>query len=591
MPRSTNRGINTHDHLLSDIPALATLNGVETFTFAPGTTTDGASFGTWEELYAAYTVARAERPYSFKEIVFDPRGLAAGTDIEIPALPGSPIQTFESQTTFTSKKNPTNRIGVKVAPTVVFDLLPDLSDLNAPAIFSVIGLDMYMEAGSAAPMIRIPDTRGLKLILVDSSLKQKTALIPLLELIGGDLVAELTDSDLPADAGPVIRIGGVGKSLSLSTKGLCALGKAVIESSVDLASVASSLSTDTRPSAQPGIRLPDAVALFAPAANANVRPASQLTVLTQNQLKLKGANDTPYVVQAYAFQMSGGVPVNGNTLVLGDGVLADQETFTFVAAAGAPFEVTIGGSALVTMTNLAAAITADSALWVADVITIPGGGGAALAIYRRSQTKEGLSYGLQDRAWGTIAGAANAIVASYPDPSTGHVPLSYSTPNIQALPAVDPGEPFAGWSTVSGLKDKTLVTVIDDLRSGTFQAFNPAAGGAGSWKYVADAIDTPTLISAAGTYAVQRQARLVRCTLGALDVVNLALSPFFEPGVPLAIRRTDNTAGTLNLVPVAPDTTINGVAAPFAFAGGAGGTGCILMRDGDTGWVIVGQAP
>ncbi len=592
MPRMTNRGVNSHEHLLQDIPGLATLNGVETFTFAPSTDTDGQNYGTWAELYAAYTYARGQRPYTFKEIVFDPRGLAAGADIEIPALPGIPTQTYESQTAMSSKKNPTNRISVKIASGVAFEILPDLSDVDAPAIFSVIGLDMFMEAGSAAPLVTVPDTRKLKLILYDASLRQKEATHALFELLGGDLDLDMFDSEVPADTGPVIKIGGIGKTLTLSTKGLCEIGKAVLESDLDLADVISTLSTDTRPAPQPGIKLPAAVAMFAPAANANVRPAYSLTVLAHGQLKLAAPDSTPYVVQGFPFKMSGGVPIADNTFVLESGDAADQEVYTFKAAAGAPFEVTIGGSALLTMNNLITVINTDSVLWEAQLITVPGGGGSAIAIYRQSQTKEGLSHGFQDRAWGVIAVAATPVVGYYPHATTGEVLLSYSTPTFQALPAADPGRAFCGWSTVSGLKDKSVVTVIDDLRSGTYQAFNPAAGGAGDWKFVGDAADDPTIILAgSATYVVQRQARLVRCTLAGADTINLALSPTCEPGVPLMIRRVDNTAGTLNLVPVAPDTTINGVAAPFALAGGAGGTGVVMTRDGDTGWVICGQAP
>lgn len=589
MPRTTNRGVSNHVHLLEDIPALDTLNGVQSFTYAPGTTTDGQSFGTWAELYAAYTQARAERPYVFREIVFDPRGLPAGTPLPIPAISGVPVQSFEAQTVFTSKGNPSNRIPVEFAADVSFDFIPDLSDPGAPAQFSISGLDAYMAGGAANPLGVIPATRKLKIAAKNASLSTKSA-VELFNILDGDFELDMVDAEMPKDTGPVIKMSGTGRSLVLSVGGLSSFGKQVIQSDFDLASIDSSLSTDTRPAPQ-DIRVPTGAALFAPAANANVRPAYSLTVLTRGQLALAAPNNTPQILQGFPFQLSGGVPVAGNTFKLGSGVAADTETYTFVAAAVNPFEVTIGLTALATMLNLISTITADSVLWQADLIKIPGGGIEAIAIYRKTQTKEGLSYRLQDKAWGTIAAAANPVVGVYPNPTTGEVLLSYSRPTIQALPNAEPDGAMAGWSTVSGLTDKAFVTVIDEFRSGTYQASNPAAAGSGSWRYVMDAADPTLVITGAGTYFVQRQTRFVLVTLGALDVANLVLSPFFDTAETVRIFRTDNTAGTLNLVTVSPDTSVNNVASPVPFAGGAAGHGAVLQRDGIGGWWTPGVFP
>ncbi len=596
MPSLSN-GVSPHQHLLQDITGIDTVAGVQSFTFAPQTTTNGQSYGTWAELYAAYTAARTAVPYAFREIVFDPRGLAAGEDVEISPIAGVPIQTFESQTVFTSKGNPTGpsgRISVKVSSAVVFQVLSDLSDPGLGCILSIQGLDFFQEAGAAAPLLSVPAPLKLKLVMLNASMRQHSAGVSMLQTEDGDLEADLTDSEIPgetdATTGPVGSVGGAGNTLVLTTNGPCTLGGRIFASDLTLAEVQSYLSADTVAAPQPGIKLPAGVmALFAPAANANVRPAYSLTVLAKGQLKLAPPDNTPYVVQGFPFKISGN-PAPGNTLNLGDGVVADTEAYTFVAVPAAPFEVEIGADAIVTMSNLVDSINSDSVLWGSQLIKIPGGGAVAVAIYRQSQSQEGLTSGLMDNAWGTFDPGVDPIVGVYPEPTTGFFLLSYSTPTFQALPTTEPTSSFAGWSTVSGLKDKSLVTVIDDFRSGAYQVFNPAAGGSGSWKFLADAADDPTIIAAAGTYLVGRQARLVVCTLGALDVVELDLSPFCEPGVPLMVHRTDNSVGTLTLVPVLPDTTING-APSLSLPGGVNGTGLILTRNGAGGWVVTGLYP
>lgn len=61
-----------------------------------------------------------------------------------------------------------------------------------------------------------------------------------------------------------------------------------------------------------------------------------------------------------------GQPTATDTLVITDGVA--PETYTFVAAAAVPFDVTIGGTLAATMANLAATILADSLLVASAVV-------------------------------------------------------------------------------------------------------------------------------------------------------------------------------------------------------------------------------
>lgn len=594
MPRTTNHGVNPHTHLLDDVEGIEELGGVETFTFSPGRSFGGGApskgnyYNDWSELYDAYSTSVAATPQKNRAIAFDPFGLPAGTPVVIPAIAGVAVQSFESQTVFTSAGNPSNRILVEVDPDVVMTILADSSDPGLNSVVSIRGLELARRAGAASPWATFPS--GFKLKLEDASVSDKSAQ-GLFDVLDGDVDLELVDADMAQESAGIVRMRGVGRTLRLRTRGPSRVDRNTVQSDNDLGDLDSELSPETRPGPQDGLLLPASRALSAPSANSNNRPAFALTVLARGQLNLVGATNVPQVLQAFPFRMSGGVPVVGNTFSLTNGLLV-TETYTFVVARAAPFEVTIGGSALATMANLAFAINTDSALWKSEVISIPGGGGKALAIIRVAQTKEGLSSGLADRAFGTIAAAASPSVGFYAEAGTGFVPLSYSRPSFQVLPAADGGEPFVGWSSVTLLPDKAFVTVIDDDLSGIYQVLNPFGVGSGSWKYIADAIDqTFTIPPGGGAFLGMRQTRFVLATLGAADVTAFGLPETFQPGEILSLFRTDATAGVLTIVPVSPDTDVNGVAGPFVVAPLAGGHGLMLQRDGTGGWWIVGQFP
>lgn len=143
------------------------------------------------------------------------------------------------------------------------------------------------------------------------------------------------------------------------------------------------------------------------------------------------------IAQGVAFYLANN-PVPGDTLTIRDGTTT--ETFTFQAAPGA-FQPEIGGSALVTMQNLAATINADSTAWSASAITTFQGinpAGNVVVIYRNVPTSSPT-----DRIHGTFATPADAQYVDYGGE------LDYRSSTTANLPSVDPVTANFGFGRVT----------------------------------------------------------------------------------------------------------------------------------------------
>lgn len=136
----------------------------------------------------------------------------------------------------------------------------------------------------------------------------------------------------------------------------------------------------------------------------------------------------------------------GDTFVISDGVTV--ETWTAVAAAPAAFQFQIGGSAAATLTNLIAAINADSTLWSAiekDSLdpyfaSAPATQGV---IYRTAVP----AVATDDRVYGTIAGGqAGVRVVAFNGPTQDYRETSGTESD---LPAADPAARTFGFSRPS----------------------------------------------------------------------------------------------------------------------------------------------
>jgi hypothetical protein len=330
---------------------------------------------------------------------------------------------------------------------------------------------------------------------------------------------------------------------------------------------------------QSGLTLTDFNEIFGPAVSATVRPAPEMAVICQDQLALYGATNIPQIKQAFLFGFTTANPAINDTLSITDGTTTEE--YTFVAAAGAAFEVTIGASKDLTLANLAVAINADSVLWEGAFVANPQTGAQACAIIRLLQEKEHYP----DRAFGTIDAAADAFVGSFDDvDGSGTLRLSYSQADFIALEAADPEVNYAGFATVEPVLDGQTVIVIDSRTDGYYQALNPLGPASdGSWKLVAAPSDAPgAALTGAGTTLLTRQTRLVVVTLAGVEVRTLQLPTATAiPGALLSIVRTDAVGGaTLTLDPVTGN--IDGAATiPVAVS-----TGTIITCDGTNWWTV-----
>lgn len=143
------------------------------------------------------------------------------------------------------------------------------------------------------------------------------------------------------------------------------------------------------------------------------------------------------IAQGAAFYLVNN-PIAGDTLVIRDGTVT--ETFTFQAAPGV-FQPQIGGSALITMQNLATEINTDSTRWFASAITTFHGinpVGNVVVIYRRTPTASPT-----DRIHGTFAVPADAQYVNYGGAS------DYRSSTIANLPVADPGTANFGFGRIT----------------------------------------------------------------------------------------------------------------------------------------------
>lgn len=143
------------------------------------------------------------------------------------------------------------------------------------------------------------------------------------------------------------------------------------------------------------------------------------------------------IAQAVAFYLVND-PIAGDTFTIRDGTTT--ETWTFQGASAA-FQPAIGGSALLTMQNLAARINTDSTAWAASVVTTlqsinPTGN--VVIIYRKVPTAAPT-----DRIYGIFTTPADAKYVNYGGSS------DYRSSTTANLPGADPGTANFGFGRVT----------------------------------------------------------------------------------------------------------------------------------------------
>lgn len=542
-----------------------------TYTYRPGETNpQGNVYSSWTSLIAAYQQEVLETPTRAKTISFDD-SLAS---ISIPHIPG--LQ-FTSLTSFSSAI-PGRVVPVQVQNDTKWQILPDL---NLQASFQSASInwtrlagpsaDTWIQEAPAAGTIKMVFRLGQTLIRNESVLTE--AYIPS-GLIDFDLDA-IESEITAADGSPgVFQVPAAVAQIKSRLKSV--IGYNVFSSSGLLASLTSRVDADSTLGSQPALVSPANVELNGPAASLNVRPGPNYVVLCRDQLVLTGPQDTPQILQGFLFGLTAN-PTNGDAFVITDGTTS--ETFTFKAVPAAPFEVNIGANRVLTLISLANTITADSTQWKAALVQNPITDQVGVAIIRNVQAQEFYA----DRCFALAPFASGSPFVGSFRSSQGVVKLSYAQPDYFALPLTDLGYSFAGFSTVSPLADGTLISVVDGLSDGIYQALNAIGGaGKGTWQYMCSPSDPTLAVSGSGTTAVTRQTRLIVATLAAADNHTLALPSYFPVGVPLLVRRADVTAGTLTLDPVTG--TINGLASvPLAAASGG-----IYACDG-TNWFTLAK--
>lgn len=143
------------------------------------------------------------------------------------------------------------------------------------------------------------------------------------------------------------------------------------------------------------------------------------------------------IAQGVAFYLVNN-PIAGNTFVVRDG--STTETWTFQAIAGA-FQPAIGGTALITMQNLAGRINTDSTKWAASAITTLQGinpVGNVVVIYRKVPTTI-----TADRIYGTFTTPADAKYVNY------GAQADYLSSVTANLPGADPVSANFGFGRIT----------------------------------------------------------------------------------------------------------------------------------------------
>lgn len=540
------------------------------YTFRPGEPNpQGNVFNNWPNLVAAYQQETLANPTRAQTISFD-NSLAS---ISIPHIPGL---VFTALTSFVSAV-PAIRVPVTIQNATRWFLAPDST---GRAKFNTSNLAFTRDPGPSTDSFleELPGTTRVELDLFRTLLNNGSTLSEMYIPAGViDLAINAVESELTASVGSPGVILANSTSADIKVRAKSILGYQTISSTAPIGTLTSEVDPDSVIGSQPTLNYPTTTELNGPAASLNVRPGPNYVLLCRDQLNLAGAQNIPQILQAFLFSVTSNVSDN-DAFVITDGTTS--ETFTFKLAPAAPFEVLIGATRLGTLNNLAASITSDSTLWKGALVQNPITDQVGVAIIRVIQGREFYN----DRAYAAGPFASGSPFVGSFRSADGTVKLTYAQPDLIALPATDPGYSMAGFSTVSPLADGTLVSVIDGLSDGIYQALNPIGGaGFGTWQYMCSPSDPTVVVNGAGTTPINRQARLIVVTLGAVDNQVLALTPFFPVGIPLLVRRTDVTAGTLTLNPVTG--TIDG-AASVALSGATGG---IYAFDG-TNWHTIAKS-
>lgn len=527
------------------------------FTYRPGEPDPrGMTFASWDDLVTSYLAEATLNPTRPKTIAFDDSIQAVSIPQYLP--PGTSVAAaldIVAGTKFTSAR-PGRQVSVTVANDAVWKLK---ANALGEAMFQSEQIVWERAAGISTDSwitdsdLGVPAT-SFKIALLKSQLKNGAS-APLYEASTGtpSLDLDMVESAVMVlGTAPVVKTPA-GRPLSVRLRAKSLLEQGAVESVGGAVSTLSSeVDTDSLLGVQEALEIPAGSELNGPAASLNVRPSPPLVVLTSAQLKLTGATNVPQILQCFFFGLTAN-PTNNDALVLTDGTTT--ETFIFKAAPAGAFQVQIGLTKLLTLYNLAAQITADSALWKGALVQNALTNQEATAIIRKNQTVE--SY--PDRAYTAAPFVSGGPVLGGYRTTAKATKLSYASPVFAALPTGDPGYGIAGFSTVSPLSDGILVSVIDGLTDGIYQALNPVGGvGSGAWNYLVSATDPALVVNASGNFFATRQTRIAVATLTAPDVTTLVLPITFPVGIPLMVRRTDATGGTLTIAPLTG--TINGVA-------------------------------
>jgi len=271
------------------------------------------------------------------------------------------------------------------------------------------------------------------------------------------------------------------------------------------------------------------------------------TLLTANQLD----NTNDAISNGGAFYLVNTAQI-GDALTVDDGVTAESWVFAGVSA---PNQPAIGASALDSMTDLAARINVDSAVWYAYLATALQGinpAGNVVVIYRRTPTAT-----TTDRIFGVFATPADA---QYVDFGSA---LDYRSSTTANLPAVDPVTANFGFGRItSGLQpnDAHLVREEDSA-----YIWNEDAG---TWQLSAGAVALATSGSGGGVVGQSTfdSDKGLLVTAGVAEV------------------RVDGT--TIDFV--AGELSLLGGAIPLATSGSGGATEGKLTADSDKGLLITG---
>jgi len=146
-------------------------------------------------------------------------------------------------------------------------------------------------------------------------------------------------------------------------------------------------------------------------------------LLTATQLDSVNDGIQPAIVFALS-----GLPADGQTLII-ENDTDGAETFTWRAAAAAPFEVQIGGDVPTSHANLASQIGTDSTYWGAAVHTNLTSIAPNVVVIRKLIPDDGDN----DRLYGSTTNGQVVDYGTIPDD------LDYGNTSLTALPAADPG--------------------------------------------------------------------------------------------------------------------------------------------------------